>query len=567
MHSRILGAVIAASVFACQGETGVLIEVSRDETVVPNIGRLEFYVGTEPIEGYPARFVDPEPEERVRLEGRDIGEDPYRLMIRPRERRGGGIMVAVVAYRVDEVVGFGALEQPVSFVDGEVVMWRIVLSSELPDGFGVDETGCLSWVDENGDRVAIGQPDDQDCDGWAKDGDDCNDLDPAINPGASESCGNAVDEDCDDQTDENVDEDGDQVTTCDGDCNDGDPSVAPGADEACDGRDNDCNGMCDEGQDGDGDEFTACGSKIVEGGTACLFDPERADCDDGDAEVHPGADEVCDGADNDCDQVCDQSGAGLDRDGDGFTACGSIVDHCGRSDLLADCRDEDGAVHPGAVELCNGVDDDCDGERLQRGPCFALDPEGEGCFFGERDCAEQDGEAGDWEAACQPRDGLLDEVPPELCATYDACDLAIDPPEPDPYVCSIESEDSGLAIARCGLSYQIATGEQCPQSDVVLPSIGVCSWAVVGGIDQADFQVGLRPVDLPDETPQPTLGVCDAVLVVTARASGAPAPHLVILSRTDELGTTVDFVAVALAPEPVEECDAPGLDCQEIVLP
>jgi Putative metal-binding motif len=326
--AAVLGSLLVGG---CDGSTGVLIEVTRGDSVAADVGRLAFHVGVDGmIAGQPRSYVDPTPEPDVRLDGRDLAEEPYRLMIRPRDHEDAEVMVAVVAYSGGDVVGFGALEQPVGFVDGEVAMWRITLQSGLPGGFENGDTGCVAWVDGGGELVTIGRPRDEDCDGWADD--DCNDLDPGINPGASESCGNAVDEDCDAQIDEDVDEDADQVTTCGGDCDDHDGSVSPLAAEECDGADNDCDGTCDEELDADGDGYTACGSKLIEGGSQCLFDPSRPDCDDFNDKAYPGAVEGCDGVDNDCNQVCDDSSAGLDRDGDRFTSCGSITDECGRSD-------------------------------------------------------------------------------------------------------------------------------------------------------------------------------------------------------------------------------------------
>ena len=71
------------------------------------------------------------------------------------------------------------------------------------------------------------------------------------------------------------------------------------------------------------------------------------DCDDTDDFTYPGAVELCDGKDSDCDGTIPPDE--LDADGDGWTVCGG------------DCDDEDPAIHPGASDLCDGVDQGCDG--------------------------------------------------------------------------------------------------------------------------------------------------------------------------------------------------------------
>ncbi len=77
----------------------------------------------------------------------------------------------------------------------------------------------------------------------------------------------------------------------------------------------------------------------------CLGD----DCDDtpgSGAAIHPGATEVCDGKDNNCNGQIDE----VDQDGDGYTACNG------------DCNDNNANIKPGAYELCDGIDNDCDGQ-------------------------------------------------------------------------------------------------------------------------------------------------------------------------------------------------------------
>lgn len=93
------------------------------------------------------------------------------------------------------------------------------------------------------------------------------------------------------------------------------------------------------------------------------YDPGEGDCAEGDPDINPGATEYCDGIDNNCWRGIDD-GLYLDADGDGVGAAGDVACIPGlpAATNTDDCNDADAAILPGAVEGCDGVDNDCDGE-------------------------------------------------------------------------------------------------------------------------------------------------------------------------------------------------------------
>lgn len=114
--------------------------------------------------------------------------------------------------------------------------------------------------------------------------------------------------------------------------------------ETCDGLDNDCDGQVDEGFDGDKDSVKSC----------------AGDCDDGNADIHPGATENLNGKDDDCDGKVDNRIAGNDYDQDG-------------TPYPNDCNDEEPLVGPLALEVDgDSVDNNCNGETDEAlPPCDA----------------------------------------------------------------------------------------------------------------------------------------------------------------------------------------------------
>jgi hypothetical protein len=246
--------------------------------------------------------------------------------------------------------------------------------------------------------------------GLAADATDCDDHLASVHPYAPELVADGVDEDCDglEACWDDADLDGWGTTdtvpsvdlVCDApgeavqleDCDGADPSVHPFAAEVCDGIDQDCNGAIDDGvsvtyytdddHDGFGDPASAtpvCGAP----GPDQISD--GSDCDDTDTGVFPGAVEVCDGVDQDCNGVLDDgltTPAWMDVDGDGYGDPHNEVGVCGPTPGTVydhqDCDDLDATVHPGALEVTDGVDQDCTGVADD-----GFDADGDGLIDGD----------------------------------------------------------------------------------------------------------------------------------------------------------------------------------------
>jgi len=305
----------------------------------------------------------------------------------------------------------------------------------LPDGAGCDAGPCEldatckagechgrpKCTSEDPCRVATCDADSGACGtAAAEDGTACNDQNPCTpndrcqggvciaDPAPPETC-NGVDDDCDGVTDpENaigcqdryVDSDWDGAgdptkkkclceasasypATQGGDCDDQNPKVHPGGTEACNGIDDNCDGVTDEPGASGCKPYYADEDQDLFGddaNSACLCGPNAVyptkvggDCDDQNAATHPGAPDVCNGVDDDCSGKPDDSEGQtgctnyyLDDDRDGY-GIGSPKCLCQKADpYLAtqsgDCDDSHSTVHPGASEICDKLDNDCNGE-------------------------------------------------------------------------------------------------------------------------------------------------------------------------------------------------------------
>ena len=337
---------------------------------------------------------------------------------------------------------------------------------------GANALGCVAGVPPCGDDACDDEADRcagacVDADGDGEDdaacgGTDCNDDDPTIYSDASEVCDlEGLDEDCDPTTvgNRDIDEDGFvdarccNGETCGEDCDETRRGTNPTVPEVCDGRDNDCDGMVDEellqsvyvdadrDLHGDPDESTmACAG---EPGTSASM----LDCDDGEPYVSSPQAEFVDELDNDCDGAIDEMPQAVtwypDEDGDGFgdpdgttTVSETVVPM--HSLLPLDCDDRQAGRSPLADELCNAIDDDCDGAAdYVLGINDWEDDDGDGhpdaaCPSGGTDCDDTDPRT--WAGAterCDLRDNDCDGGVDESCADLPIEDgLRKPPPRP-----------------------------------------------------------------------------------------------------------------------------------------
>ena len=359
---------------------------------------------------------------------------------------------------------------------------------------------CFADVDDDGylpDHSTLVVSADLDCadagEGQSFDsGGDCNEADAAINPGATEVLGDGIDQNCDGGEICYADADADgyregsgtvvrsidadctdtgeaAATAAGGDCNDTDAAINPAATEVIgDSIDEDCDRQEICYADADNDGFRPDdGATVVSTDRDCLdrgeagADDVTGDCNDASGRYFPGAREA--DCTNPNDYNCDGSVGYADADLDGYAAC-------------RECDDGVAAVNPGAAEVCNGIDDDCDGDvdppRSTDASTWYRDSDGDGYTAqggSITSCDEPEGyfsasesfDCDDAHAGTNPgaTDYLNDGIDQDCSGTAD------DPPPVD---------DTGVKddYQACGCSTE-GSGQGAPAAAVLLGIVGL----------------------------------------------------------------------------------------------
>jgi hypothetical protein len=384
----------------------------------------------------------------------------------------------------------------------------------------------------------------------------------------------------DDTAPDDPDADGDSYPAST-DCDDTDADVSPGATEVCNDVDDDCDGTVDEAGaadeqewhlDDDGDGFGDPTPVFACNAPHGSVD-DATDCDDSRTYVSPAATEACNGFDDDCDGDVDESGATgetdwyLDLDEDGY-GDGDPTLACDLPDgfvaVDGDCDDDDALINPGEMEVCDGVDQDCNGD-VDELPAvgtstYYLDADGDGygTSAGRRSACEApagyvsvSGDCNDANAAIAP--GLT-----ETCDGVDQdCDGRADEDAVDTVSWHPDSDGdgygaSGVTVTACTApSGYLADASDCDDTDTSVSPDGVevCNSAdddCNGAVDDDAVDVVDWYVDVD--------GDGYGIDTVAATACDQPASAAAVSGDCDDTAATV-------FPGAAETCDDIDDDC------
>lgn len=496
-------------------------------------------------------------------------------------------------------------------------------SSQIEICDGVDQN-CDGVIDEgvsstfyiDSDNDGFGSAEDiiQGCDvidGYVSNANDCDDENDQKYPGGIEVC-DGLDNDCNAEIDDGVgtnyyvdlDNDGfgnpNQIEVhCElqeglseqaGDCDDSNNTVYPDAPEYCDAIDNDCNDTIDDGgtflffADADNDGF----GSINDAQESCAqpegYVSNSDDCDDFDTSISPVAPEYCDGIDNNCNgdidtDAIDKNTFYADVDDDGFGDGNTAESHCTAPEGFVsndvDCNDEDEGIYPTAVEICDGLDNNCDGtidqDASDRERYFE-DADGDGFGNGDESVLSctalenyvlVDGDCND--DVTDDLAPFINPDMPEVCDEFDNnCDEIVDTDAIDRMVLYEDSDGDGFGISTsivlsCNVIEGFSEDNQvfdCDDEDAeIYPTADeVC--------DEIDNDCD----NLIDGNDDSVIGGTDMYLDYDNDGYGNPSMHIISCNNTEGYVNNAedcDDLSDMTNPDAQEICDEKNNDCDE----
>jgi N-acetylmuramoyl-L-alanine amidase len=198
--------------------------------------------------------------------------------------------------------------------------------------------------------------------------------------------------------------------------------------------------------DSTSDDPSAVVDEVPEDEDGDGYSVEDGDCDDSDPYTYPGAPEIGDGVDNDCDGEVDEDLDDGDDDDDGY------------SEADGDCDDDNANVHPGATEVANHIDDDCDG--LVDEGTEVYDDDGDGYTELGGDCDDADPEVyptapdDNCDGVDNDCDGVADDAP--VCNGVGPQND--DDDDDSESGCECRSAGSGGDVARASVALAVVLG-------------------------------------------------------------------------------------------------------------
>jgi PKD repeat protein len=184
-------------------------------------------------------------------------------------------------------------------------------------------------------------------------------------------------------------------------------------------------------KDNDGDGFGDDNDTMTSQQQPASYVAQGGDCNDNNAGINPDATEICNNVDDDCDGTIDE---GFDFDGDGFTSCNG------------DCNDNNSSIYATAAEVCNGIDDNCNG-LIDEG--FDVDLDGYTVCQGD----------------CNDNNSNVNPGATEVCnGLDDDCDGSVDEGVTTTYYLDVDGDGFGLSnstVVGCSVpvGYAIQGGD------------------------------------------------------------------------------------------------------------